>query len=70
MILRTLLFIAALYFILYFLVKSLRSFFRQLSRQEPKPKVQKPKEQPVLKFRKQDIVDADFEDISDNDSKE
>ena len=70
MILRTLLFLAALYFVLFFLVKSFRSFFGQLNRQAPKPKVPKQKNKRELRFRKEDIVDADFEDISDDDSKE
>ena len=63
MILRTLLFLAALYLILYLLAKSLGAFFRQVGQTKPKPKMPKAKEKPILRIRKEDVEDAEFEDI-------
>jgi hypothetical protein len=63
MLFKTLLFLAALYLILYLLAKSLRSFFKHMGQQQPKPPVQDKKEEPVLRIRKQDIEDAKFEDL-------
>jgi hypothetical protein len=71
MLIRTLLFLAALYLILYLLAKSLRSFFRHMGQQQPKPPVPEKKEEPVLRIRKQDVEDAKFEDLpEDKDAKE
>ena len=67
MLLRTLLFLAALYLILYLLAKSLKAFFRQLGRQHPKPTIPEEKETPVLRVRKGDVEDAKFEDLPDED---
>ncbi|KPL07620.1 hypothetical protein AMJ86_03755 [bacterium SM23_57] len=66
MILRTLLFLVALYLILYLLAKSLGAFFRQVGQSKPKPKMPKTKEQPVLHIRKEDVEDAEFEDIPED----
>jgi hypothetical protein len=66
MLIRTLLFLTALYLILYLLAKSLRSFFRKMGQQQPKPPVQEKKEEPVLRIRKQDIEDAKFEDLPED----
>jgi hypothetical protein len=68
MFLRTLLFLAALYLILYLLTKSLRAFFRHLASQRPQDKMPKPEEPTRLRINKKDIEDAEFEDISDDDN--
>jgi len=70
MILRTLLFLVALYLILYLLVKSIGAFFRQIGRQQSKPNVSKTEEpKRVFPVRSEDIEDAEFEDLPENPDK-
>ena len=66
MFLRTLIFFIGVYLVLFFLTRSLRAFFRQLGGKKPHSNVPKQEEPPTLQYRKEDVEDADFKDISDN----
>jgi len=67
MIWRTLLFLVALYLILYLLVKSLGAFFRQIGRHQTKQDIPRAEEQkPILRLRNEDIEDAKFEDLPED----
>ena len=70
MLLRTLLFFIGIYLILYFLTRTLRAFFRQVGGKQPPPKVPKQDKAPVVQYRKEDVEDAEFKDITDDEDSE
>ena len=71
MFLRTLLLLLGVYLILLFLTRSLRAFFRQVGGKQPPPKVPKEEKKPTLYYRKEDVEEAEFKEIpNDEDTEE
>ncbi len=70
MLLRTLLLLIGIFLISHFLIRTLKAFFRQVGGKQPPPKVPKQKKTPTLQYRKEDVEDAEFKDISDNENSE
>lgn len=70
MLLRTLLLLVGVYLILFFLTRSLKAFFRQVGGKQPPPDIPKQEKPPTLQYRKEDVIDADFKDITDGENSE
>ncbi len=70
MLLRTLLLLIGIFLISHFLTRSIRAFFRQVGGKQPPPKVPKQEKTPTLQYRKEDVEDAEFKDISEDENSE
>lgn len=70
MLLRTLLLFLGIYLILFFLTRSLRAFFRQVGGKQPPSDIPKQEKPATLQYRKEDVIDADFKDITDDEDSE
>ena len=70
MLLRTLLLFIGIYLILFFLTRSLRAFFRQVGGKQPPPNVPKQEKTPTLQYRKEDVEDAEFKEITEDEDSE